>query len=267
MATKTWRRRSQRFESAAVEAGKLPQNVERSWALNDAGVEQWPGRRGRRMELRGDRDGLKLVAKGYHNEAELLTDLVAVLESRARFLGEARLDVVVEGLPLSPGLLQAVAEIFTRYPRLTLGGVQLGPDPRGPIRLSPRGRGAATPLVVRRTIRSGQRVAHPGDLMVVGDVNPGADLVAGGDIFVFGRLQGKAFAGQPRSTECRIYALDLRPIQIRIGEVWAVGDQAGGQPEYAEVEEGRIVVRPWADLHRYAAWTEGRTHAPRVSGS
>ncbi|MBX5467529.1 MAG: septum site-determining protein MinC [Firmicutes bacterium] len=217
------------------------------------------------MELKGDRGGLTLVADGYRSEAELLADLVATLEARARFLGEARLEVAVQGLALTPALLQAIAEVFQRYPKLTLGGVRLDADRRVPIPFNGRSRNPA-PLVVRRTVRSGQRISHSGDLMVVGDVNPGADLVAGGDIYVFGRLLGKAFAGQPKDAGRAIYALDLSPIQIRVGEVWAINDQGGGRPEFARVEEGRIVVRPWADLHRFAEWTQTRTKSARAFG-
>ncbi|MBI4770229.1 MAG: septum site-determining protein MinC, partial [Chloroflexi bacterium] len=50
-------------------------------------------------------------------------------------------------------------------------------------------------VLVRRTLRSGRSVRHPGHVVIIGDVNPGAEIVAGGDIVVWGRLRGVVQAG------------------------------------------------------------------------
>src|SRR5205823_7470786 len=48
----------------------------------------------------------------------------------------------------------------------------------------------ADTLFLRRTIRSGQAIHHPSNIVVIGDVNPGAEIVVGGDIIVWGVLRG-----------------------------------------------------------------------------
>ncbi len=99
-------------------------------------------------------------------------------------------------------------------------------------------------LVVAGRIRSGQTVQSKKHLLIMGDVNPGCELIAGGDIIVLGSLCGTAAAGQPSHPGAVILALDFRPTQIKIGDVVAAGLPAGGRPnpEIAHIEEGAIVV-------------------------
>ena len=99
-------------------------------------------------------------------------------------------------------------------------------------------------LVLSGRVRSGQSVHAKKHLIIMGDVNPGCELIAGGDILVIGSLCGTAAAGQPNNRDSIILALDFRPIQIKIGEVVAAGLPAVGQgtPEFAHLENGAIVV-------------------------
>ncbi len=99
-------------------------------------------------------------------------------------------------------------------------------------------------LVLAGRVRSGQSVHAKKHLIIMGDVNPGCELIAGGDILVIGSLCGTAAAGQPDNRDAIILALDFRPIQVKIGEVVAAGLPAAGQgaPEFAHLENGAIVV-------------------------
>ncbi|MDQ2873260.1 MAG: septum site-determining protein MinC, partial [Candidatus Eremiobacteraeota bacterium] len=83
--------------------------------------------------------------------------------------------------------------------------------------------------------------------VVVGDVNPGAELVASGDIVVFGTLRGVAHAGAQGDANAKVYALELAPTQLRIATLIAAEDgarKASIRPEAACVQAGRIVVSP-----------------------
>lgn len=72
-------------------------------------------------------------------------------------------------------------------------------------------------LLIRKTIRSGQSIDHPGNLVIMGDVNPGAEVKAGGDILIFGALRGIAHAGRNSGYEIpSVSALKFEPTQIRI---------------------------------------------------
>jgi len=71
-------------------------------------------------------------------------------------------------------------------------------------------------IIIRRTLRSGQRVHHIGSVVVLGDVNPGAEVVAGGDIIVLGALRGVAHAGAMGEEDAVVVAFRLLPTQLRI---------------------------------------------------
>lgn len=103
-------------------------------------------------------------------------------------------------------------------------------------------------IVVRRTLRSGQTVHYPGHVTLIGDVNPGAEIVAGGDIIVWGRLRGNAHAGAMGDEQAIICALQMQPNQIRIGAHIARPPDRSWRPkapEKASVQEGGIVVERW----------------------
>ena len=97
------------------------------------------------------------------------------------------------------------------------------------------------------TLRGGQALHNVGNIVVIGDVNPGAELVAGGDIAVFGSLRGVAHAGAQGDAGARVYAIDLSPTQLRIATLIAAdagGRGAAKQPEAACVQNDRITIVP-----------------------
>ncbi len=103
-------------------------------------------------------------------------------------------------------------------------------------------------LVARRTLRSGQQLRHPGSIAVIGDVNPGAEIVAGGDIVVWGKLRGTAHAGAMGNENAIVCALDLAPTQLRISQFIArspEGRRRKPTPEVARVRNGQIVAESW----------------------
>ena len=198
------------------------------------------------MELKGDRRGLHLLATNCPDEAQLVDDLTSTLNTRQKFLGTAEIYLEVN-LPLTASLFQSVSEAFSHFPHLILKGV-VQSDPASVISLEEAKKPATAPLVVRHTIRSGQQILHPGDVIVIGDANPGSTIVAGGDVMVFGWLRGTVYAGQPQDRSHAIFALRFQPGQIKIGDVIALGDGHGEQPEYAHIDQGAVVVESWDDV-------------------
>lgn len=106
-------------------------------------------------------------------------------------------------------------------------------------------------LYLRQNLRSGQTVSHKGHLVIVGDVNPGAEVLAEGDITVWGVLRGMAHAGIGGNLDAEIRALKLQPIQIRIGHAIARSPDsprvkfASGikfVPETARIVDGKIKI-------------------------
>lgn len=106
-----------------------------------------------------------------------------------------------------------------------------------------------TTLTVKRTLRSGQSVEHTGHIVIIGDVNPGAKVMAGGHIIVWGRLRGTAQAGAIEAKNAFVCALQLSPMQLIIGNVISRSPSSGTPdaifPEMALVQDGQIVAEPW----------------------
>lgn len=108
-------------------------------------------------------------------------------------------------------------------------------------------------LYLRKTIRSGQSISSDGNIIVIGDVNPGAEIIAKGDITVWGILGGIAHAGSNGNEFARIRALKLNPVQIRIADVFArrpdtvnlpyIQKSSEYIPEEAYAYKGSIVIR------------------------
>ncbi|MBX7138526.1 MAG: hypothetical protein K1X83_11140 [Oligoflexia bacterium] len=102
--------------------------------------------------------------------------------------------------------------------------------------------------LVYATLRSGQKIETEHSLVIFGDVNSGAEIVAGGDIVVLGTLRGVAHAGAYDETGGGrgIFALSLAPTQLRIGSIISRGSSEGQRaPEIARVEANMIVVEPY----------------------
>ena len=118
---------------------------------------------------------------------------------------------------------------------------------------------------VHRTLRSGARVRHSGDVVVYGDVNAGAQVEADGHIVVLGALRGLAHAGARGDESAVILSFDLRPTQIRIGNRIAFPPERAAPsgsklltllqrdrpatrsytPEIARIEDGAIVLEDY----------------------
>jgi septum site-determining protein MinC len=101
-------------------------------------------------------------------------------------------------------------------------------------------------VIVKNTIRSGQEESYPGSVVIIGDVNPGGGIEAGGDIIVFGTLRGVAHAGAYGNTSATITAIELRPLQLRIAGIFARSPDSNSEPEsvpeVARIKDDVIVI-------------------------
>lgn len=116
-----------------------------------------------------------------------------------------------------------------------------------------RARGSEA-LIIKNTCRSGEVVRYQGDVVVFGDVNPGAEIIAGGDIVVLGALRGMAHAGAEGNVKATILALNLESHRLQIGS--CVGEKPRGarkgrgsdknvNPQIAFLRRRSIFVAPY----------------------
>ena len=98
------------------------------------------------------------------------------------------------------------------------------------------------------TVRSGDRISSNGNLCIIGDVNPGAIVSAKKNIYVWGKLLGIAFAGNSGNNNASITSLYLKPLQLRIADVIAIGPKEKPKnhyPEIAVIDKKSIIIMPY----------------------
>jgi septum site-determining protein MinC len=226
------------------------------------------------IRIRGGRDGL-LISLNPGPFAVLQEQLTAELDQKSGFFQGSQVTLDVGGLPLRREQLAELQMLFeehkmalftvlaqsdltrqaaqelklaTRVPgsQTDLNGRPLTLSPTHPANDKPGP--LAKGLLLKETLRSGRSIFHEGHVVVIGDVNPGAEIIATGDVIVWGRLRGLVHAGALGEQTAVICALALTPTQLRIADQIAIPPTAPPDklsPEKACIRDGQIVAEPW----------------------
>jgi len=102
-------------------------------------------------------------------------------------------------------------------------------------------------VFVQKTLRSGFKISAAGHVIVIGDVNPGAEIIASGSVVIWGKLRGVVHAGAEGDEQAVVCALDLAPTQLRIADKIAIAPQRKGkpQPEIAHIQDNQVTAISW----------------------
>jgi len=230
---------------------------------------------GRQIEIKGNRDGL-LIRVTDHPDFAVYEGLRRELDKKRDFLQGSRIALEIGRRPMNDEQLAGLQALFDDQ-GLTLWAViaddsetrenarEIGLATRlsgsatdlegNAMATVPNGKDSGTKelpvanaLFLHETVRSGRSVVHEGHVIILGDVNPGAQVIATGNVVVWGRLRGMVHAGAGGDSAAMICALDLNPTQLRIGDQIAVApddSHAASVPEQASVRDGQIVAEPW----------------------
>lgn len=209
-----------------------------------------------RVKLSGTDYGLLLRMEWDSPLPQLLVELEEYLQQSPKFFAGAQVLLEIGAQPVLQHDMEQVAVVLSRYGVTLQGVVPILDSAERQASVSARTPFVAAPPdpytqvhVEHRTVRSGEKVAADGHLIVIGDVNPGAEVMAGYHIFVWGALRGSAHAGVPEHEEAIITALQFDPIQLRIANHIARSPEARpaplGVPELARVDQNAIVVEAW----------------------
>lgn len=111
--------------------------------------------------------------------------------------------------------------------------------------------------MIRGMIRSGQTQSHEGNILFLGDVNPGGSIISTGSIYIMGSLRGMAHAGVDGDDRAVIAASHMRPTQLRIAGIisrppdeWELGDVFDEYMEFAYVRNGKMEIDKIHQLHK-----------------
>jgi septum site-determining protein MinC len=218
-----------------------------------------------KIDVKGVRDGI-LVTLGGGSWDELKSALFEQLDQQANFLRGGRMaidvgDQVIKAAELG-SLRNEISErgiilwaILSNSPLTettaqTLGLATRLSKPRPEMtraKIETKLQDGNNALLIQKTLRSGFSVHHPGHIIVLGDVNPGAEIIASGSIVIWGRMRGLVHAGAEGDESSTVSALDLSPTQLRIaGQIAAFPPQKRSpRPETARLLNGKIVSENW----------------------
>jgi len=218
----------------------------------------------RTIQIKGYRDGL-LILLGEGSWEVLHEQLLSQIDSRGEFFKGARVALDVGKQTLWASEISSLRDELNDRDitlwslmadsSITMQNAQnLGLETRLPVnKLETKTQPFDTLLngesaaLIQRTMRSGFHVAYEGHVVVLGDVNPGAEIVAGGNVIVWGRLRGVVHAGADGDENALVCALDLAPTQLRIASLVSVTPKRKGKPhpEIARIQDGQITAASW----------------------
>jgi septum site-determining protein MinC len=216
------------------------------------------------VQIKGIKDGL-LVTLGEGSWPELQYSLIEHVEENASFFQGARVALDVGNQILHAVELGSLRDVLSDHgialwavisnsPTTERTAQVLGlatrlskPREERPIPSLSTDLSGEGAVLVQRTLRSGFKLAFQGHVVVIGDVNPGAEIIAGGSVVVWGRLRGVVHAGAQGDQKSVVCALTLDPTQLRIADQIAITPQRRGkpQPEMARIVNGQVVAEQW----------------------
>jgi septum site-determining protein MinC len=214
------------------------------------------------VQIKGLKDGL-LVTLGDAAWPVLQEALLRRVEEQASFFKGARLVLDVGNQVLKAAELSALRDTLSEHGIVLWAVLSNSPTTENTAQIlglatrihkarpaeiqAAKGIDHESALWIDRTLRSGVRVEYPGNVVVLGDVNPGAEVIAGGSVIVWGRLRGVVHAGADGNEAATVCALDLSPTQLRIAGEIAVSPARRGQPkpEVVRLKDGRLQAETW----------------------
>jgi len=212
--------------------------------------------------FKGSVGGLSILVPVHYSSEELLMAVEHKIHANARFFKGAKLKVTYKGILLSIDeeakllvILQSSGAGIESLEKAEEGNAAGLPVKarnnamQAPLRkFFSRGSDESDCKIIRSTLRGGTRIKYEGSVVVIGDVNPGAEIIASGSVIVLGLLRGMVHAGADGSKDAFIAALKLKPTQLRIADLIARSpdgeDAPGVFPEIASINEDAIEVNP-----------------------
>ena len=206
-----------------------------------------------KIKIKGENDGLMLTFPVDMSFLEIMEELGRKLESGSGFFLRGTL-VRVPRDRFTKEELAEMQELFRTHGLICR---LAKPEPAAPIasvteRVQPVEEKKDQPelrqmLVIDKTLRGGQAVETEGSVIVFGNVNPGAQITAGGSVDIRGTCRGVVHAGAAGDSTAFIIADHLMPTQIRIANYVARSPdepEDSGKAERAFVKDGQIVIEP-----------------------
>ena len=210
--------------------------------------------------LKSNPHGINLILDKTLPFAELKREILKKFKESDRFFRNAKIGLSFEGRQLAPEEEYDILELISQNTSIEIVCIIDKDELKdafyaAKIKEFEENRAGKTGEFYKGTLRSGQVVECETSLIVLGDVNPGARIIAKGNIVVLGSLKGNAYAGAAGDETCFVAALDMDPVQIKIGSVIGRSADKGPllaiknrkktmEPQIAVVMEDAILIEP-----------------------
>lgn len=216
------------------------------------------------ITIKGIREGL-LVTVGEGEWEDLQERLLKQIEEKATFFRGARMAIDVGNRILHAAQMGALRDrlsdreislwaVISHSPVTEQTAQVLGlatrlssPKPERVIRPSETQLPGEDAILIHRTLRSGFRVSTHGHVVVIGDVNPGAEIIADGNVVIWGKLRGTVHAGAQGNEDCVVCALEMSPTQLRIANLFynPPMKKKNKGAEIARILKNQIITEVW----------------------
>jgi len=203
------------------------------------------------LVFKGIRGGLKVYINGDSHIEQIMDELEKKIKSSRQFFGDSQINLIFAGRRLTLQQQQNIVDLISR--EIEVGSITFEMSNSEPFPVdyfeSFDGIEEGMTRFVKGTVRNGQRIYYEGNVVIIGDVNPGGETIAGGNILVMGALRGMAHAGATGNHRAVVVAFSLQPTQLRIGTIIARPPEGEvvkpSYPEIAYVRDNILVIEPY----------------------
>lgn len=201
--------------------------------------------------FKGKKDGLLIILDDNIDFSILKVAFAKKVIEAKQFFGSTTTGVTFQGRRLSASEEQELLDIVATRSNLRVSHVEKISKKRleAPTMmelLPPKGERC---LFHKSSLRNGQNISYPGSIVIVGDVNPGGEVIAEGNVIVLGSLKGMVHAGCGGDMDSFVMAMNLSPVQLRISDIISYippeiskKNKNKPQPSYAYIQNGQIYI-------------------------
>lgn len=217
------------------------------------------------VTFKGTVNGLTIIMKKDEGFDSILEQIESKIYSAGKFFKGSVLNVRYKGRKLSEDEEKKVYDLLSEKSGAKIKGIELEEDSnedeviqskpkektlKEKIKTRPfsfQGLEEGKTKFHRGTVRSGKLIDFDGNIVVIGDVNPGGEIVATGNVVVMGALRGKVHAGADGNKDAVVVALHLAPTQLCIADVITRSpeeeyDRGQMIPELAFIKENMVYI-------------------------
>lgn len=209
---------------------------------------------GHSVTIKGTKEGLVFLIEETASFSEVLKELNEKLsQAFDKFVDDAVTSVIIKigNRKLSEEEKNLILSVFKTKPNLIVKAIHTEEE----VSSDRLQKLLETDLQIHRgTVRSGQVLQHDGNLLLLGDINPGGSVIVTGDLYVMGALRGMAHSGANGKEEAIIVASQMFPSQLRIASVisrspdeWVKEDS---YMEFAYLEDGTMRIDKVTNLSK-----------------